>query len=399
MVASSGAVLLQREIPDAVSLHAASLARAQGVPVLMDAGGRDEPLPAELARSLDVLSPNETELHRLTGLPTGSLTDIDIAGRWLLRQGVGAVLVKLGARGCLLIEPENTYEQAAFPVGVVDTTGAGDCFTAAYTVALMEGMPAPRRLAFACAAAALCVQTKGALPSMPQRGAVERFLRLQVPARAPSMLPRLSLIGQLMMRPGLRIGLREWAVSRATPLSEGRSCLLVRKGGIHEPQGGLFRPEHERFVLLPTFLHQAADRLRPAYAGAYLQEVVSNPMPARIQVRAWAQVAETWRVTSLDGLRLLGDELPWSEAELEARLAYRGQRWLFVLALRVHLLPAAMPLTDHPSYGGCRSWVPLVESVPTPGSQAVIPEALWSGRLGQLRAALGTGSLPAGSPA
>jgi ribokinase len=176
-VAGAGALLLQREIPDPVCLDAALLARGRGVPVIMDAGGRDQELPASLAGAVSLLSPNETELHRLSGMPTGTRAEVEEAARTLIRRGVGAVLVKLGARGCLLVDGGGqALEQAAFRVPVADTTGAGDCFTAAYTVALMEGLPAARRLAFACAAAALCVQRLGALPSMPERAEVERFL-------------------------------------------------------------------------------------------------------------------------------------------------------------------------------------------------------------------------------
>ena len=87
------------------------------------------------------------------------------------------MLVKLGARGSLLIEPDGTVcRQGIFPVPVVDTTGAGDCFTAAYVVAWSEDQPPAERLRFAAAAAACCVGKLGAMPSMPNRSAVERLL-------------------------------------------------------------------------------------------------------------------------------------------------------------------------------------------------------------------------------
>jgi ribokinase len=62
------------------------------------------------------------------------------------------------------------HEQAAVPVDkVVDTTGAGDCFTAAFAVARLEGKAAPAALRFAATAAAICVQRAGAMPSLPSR--------------------------------------------------------------------------------------------------------------------------------------------------------------------------------------------------------------------------------------
>ncbi|KAL4179714.1 hypothetical protein AMTRI_Chr13g88670 [Amborella trichopoda] len=60
---------------------------------------------------------------------------------------------------------------------VVDTTGAGDTFTAAFAVALVEGKSNKECLKFAAAAASLCVQVKGAIPSMPNRKAVLELLQ------------------------------------------------------------------------------------------------------------------------------------------------------------------------------------------------------------------------------
>ncbi|KAK3285020.1 hypothetical protein CYMTET_7363, partial [Cymbomonas tetramitiformis] len=65
-VAGAGALLLQREVPEEVNLAAARVARDAGVLVVLDAGGEEGPLPVELLCLVDVLSPNETELARLT---------------------------------------------------------------------------------------------------------------------------------------------------------------------------------------------------------------------------------------------------------------------------------------------------------------------------------------------
>jgi hypothetical protein len=189
----------------------------------------------------------------------------------------------------------------------------------------------------------------------------------------------------------LRIGLQEWAVC-ARALTEGRSVLIVRKGGIHEPRGGLFRPEHERFALLPTFLHQGEERLRTAFGGAYFAESAKPSANATIPVSAWAAVAQVWRLEDTRGLESLGDDIPWSPAELEARLAYRGQRWMFALALRVQVLERAISLPDRPSYAGCRSWIPLEDAVPVEPARPALDDARWAERLGRVRLALGAGA-------
>ena len=59
---------------------------------------------------------------------------------------------------------------------VVDTTGAGDCFTAAYGVALLEGKTGADALRFASAAGSICVRRRGAMPSMPNREEVNALL-------------------------------------------------------------------------------------------------------------------------------------------------------------------------------------------------------------------------------
>eukprot|EP00775_Hariotina_reticulata_P011051 gene11051-11206_t len=70
LISTAGAVLLQREIPEPVNIQVAKVAAAAGVPVLLDAGGVDAPVPDELLQHLSIISPNETELQRLTGMPT-----------------------------------------------------------------------------------------------------------------------------------------------------------------------------------------------------------------------------------------------------------------------------------------------------------------------------------------
>ncbi|KAF6143649.1 hypothetical protein GIB67_004178 [Kingdonia uniflora] len=79
VVRNAGIVLLQREIPDLVNIQVAKAARSAGVPVILDAGGMEGPIPLELLSFVDILSPNETELARLTGLPTDSFEQINQA--------------------------------------------------------------------------------------------------------------------------------------------------------------------------------------------------------------------------------------------------------------------------------------------------------------------------------
>ncbi|XP_033136150.1 ribokinase-like [Brassica rapa] len=76
VVRNAGVVLLQRELPDSFNIQVAKAVKKVGVPVILDVGGMDTPIPNELLDSIDILSPNETELSRLTGMPTETFEQI-----------------------------------------------------------------------------------------------------------------------------------------------------------------------------------------------------------------------------------------------------------------------------------------------------------------------------------
>jgi ribokinase len=90
--------------------------------------------------------------------------------------GPGAVVVTLGAEGSRQVSVDGVVEIPGFPAQAVDTTGAGDCFAAAYLARMLEGASVPDRLRFANAAAALSTQTFGPHAGMPHRAAVETLL-------------------------------------------------------------------------------------------------------------------------------------------------------------------------------------------------------------------------------
>ena len=95
-----------------------------------------------------------------------------------LDRAAGKVALTLGARGARLYQRGQLLAEATPPpVQAVDTTGAGDAFVAALTVALLEGQGAADALAFACAAGALAATRPGAQPSLPWRTEVEELVR------------------------------------------------------------------------------------------------------------------------------------------------------------------------------------------------------------------------------
>eukprot|EP00257_Ricinus_communis_P021561 XP_015581084.1 uncharacterized protein LOC8287678 isoform X1 [Ricinus communis] len=179
IVKNAGIILLQREIPDDINIQVAKAAKQAGVPVIFDAGGMDAPIPSELLKFVDIFSPNETELARITGMPTENVEQIGQAVKKCHEMGVRQVLVKLGAQGSALFEEgkKPIIQPIISAERVLDTTGAGDTFTAAFAVALVEGNTKEECMRFAAAAASLCVQVKGAIPSMPDRTSVLDLLQ------------------------------------------------------------------------------------------------------------------------------------------------------------------------------------------------------------------------------
>lgn len=174
-VSRSRILLLQCEIPLETTIAAARHARASGVMCILDPAPATA-LPDELFEFIDILTPNESELAELTG--TGgakSLSDEQVreAVELLGAKLRGALVAKLGGRGCIVRVDGAVTHIPAVPVPVVDTVGAGDVFNAALAVALLEGSSLFDGCVFAGHAAAISVTRKGAQASFPGRDEVE----------------------------------------------------------------------------------------------------------------------------------------------------------------------------------------------------------------------------------
>lgn len=166
-LADADALLVGLEIPLETAAAALQAGRRAGVTtVLNPAPAPPEPLPHHVLALVDHLVPNRTEAARLTGIAADSDASALLHGAGL--ASVDTVVLTLGGDGALVRTAGATTALAAHPVAtVVDTTGAGDTFSAAYTVRLAAGdhpVPAAR---FATRAAAHCVGIAEVVPSLP----------------------------------------------------------------------------------------------------------------------------------------------------------------------------------------------------------------------------------------
>jgi ribokinase len=174
-IAHADMALLQLEIPMDTVLYAAQALHRQGIPVMLDPAPA-QPLPDSLYPLLSYITPNRSELHLLTGLPTDSLDQVKKTARQLLRRGARAVVAKLGAAGCLYMDEQRCLPVPGFAVQVVDTTAAGDSFNAGLAYALAEGQPMEQALRFANAVGALSTTKAGAQAAMPTLAQVQALL-------------------------------------------------------------------------------------------------------------------------------------------------------------------------------------------------------------------------------
>jgi ribokinase len=177
-VAFEGAnlLLMQLECPLEAVEAAADLAQQRGIPVVLNPAPA-RPLPASLLAKVDYLLPNQSELQLLA---EGEV-NVSAAAACLLKNGVRNLVVTLGEEGALLVTANTEQKFDAYKVPVVDTVAAGDAFTAAFCVALMEGKSLPEAVQWGNAAGAIAVTRPGAQPSMPKREELIRFLKERQP--------------------------------------------------------------------------------------------------------------------------------------------------------------------------------------------------------------------------
>ncbi|MEM2896372.1 MAG: PfkB family carbohydrate kinase, partial [Candidatus Bathyarchaeia archaeon] len=98
------------------------------------------------------------------------------AGRKILKQGCEVVTIKLGANGCL-VHTKNALEIVpGFKAKLVDTTGAGDTFNAAFIFALIKSLQIKDAAMFANAVGAIKVQKLGAGKNVPEKKEIIDFL-------------------------------------------------------------------------------------------------------------------------------------------------------------------------------------------------------------------------------
>jgi len=170
-------VATQLEIPDEAVGAAVSLGRRNGMTVILNPAPA-RPVPQEILREVDILTPNEGEARLLAGEdPTASDPPVEEIGRTLLATGAGCVVITRGREGAVLFRKTDSPRHIpTFQVEPRDSVGAGDAFNGGLAAALCEGLSLDDALVRAAATGALSTTGIGATGGLPDRERVLGFI-------------------------------------------------------------------------------------------------------------------------------------------------------------------------------------------------------------------------------
>ena len=169
-------LLMQLEIPLQTVYHAVDVAFEKGIHVILNPAPISDSIPADVLRKLWLITPNETEAEKLTGIRIGSAEDAFMAADRLLSQGVQNVIITLGSSGSVICNASLREQVPARKVVAVDTVGAGDVYNGALVTALSDGKSLIDAARFATIASSIAVTRPGAQTGVPHRSEVDALL-------------------------------------------------------------------------------------------------------------------------------------------------------------------------------------------------------------------------------
>lgn len=171
--------------------------------------------------------------------------------------------------------------------------------------------------------------------------------------------------------------LKEWAIATEA-LEQGKTIMLLRKGGIKESQGkfqvprdGAERPLRDRILLYPTYEHQQPALLKPVDQSR-VTPVNSGWHPDRVTISSWAEITDVLPVSEENTVKALLPFHIWNEQFICDRLKWKPRQPLYILLLRTYKLPTPQVIDYLPQYGGCTSWIDLACAINLDNTQPVL---------------------------
>lgn len=197
----------------------------------------------------------------------------------------------------------------------------------------------------------------------------------------------------------LDTALKEWSIV-CDFLAQGKTCLLLRKGGVHEYAGpGRFELTYERFLMFPAWEHERLDWIKPDWLPPAPSEVEGQECdepagePTEIVFRGYGEVAGIWSVPSREAFDSLDDLHGWLPPQIDMRFNYKPDRPLYLIAVRAFRLAEPVKVPSRESFAGCMSWVPLPpgDAIDVRGAQRAIPEGAFESILDRIDKAMTSG--------
>ena len=177
------ALYLQLEIPDDAVIEACRRANEADIPIFIDAGPARMDFPLDRLGRLEVFSPNENECRIFTGIsPANEDSCIRAAVKLSTLVDAKYIVLKLGERGSFIYNGSEYWMVPAEKVKAVDTTAAGDVFSAVMTYVYLQNGNIVSAVKYATCAAALSVTRPGASTSIPTLEEVIAYARNKVAA-------------------------------------------------------------------------------------------------------------------------------------------------------------------------------------------------------------------------
>lgn len=179
------AVFMHLEIPDEAVIEACRRANEADIPVFIDAGPARLDFPLDQLGHVEIFSPNESETRIFTGIaPTTEENCLRAAIKLASLVDAKYIVIKLGDKGAFIYDGREYYTVPAEKVEAVDTTAAGDTFTAVMTYVYMQNHNIVSAVKYATCAAAISVTKEGASSSIPTRAEVIAYAKKKVAQEA-----------------------------------------------------------------------------------------------------------------------------------------------------------------------------------------------------------------------
>lgn len=171
LIDSADMLILQLEIPLETVEYIIGYAAAKNIPVMLNPAPAAD-LPEQIFKQTSYMIVNETECEFYTGTHITNIEEAKQGLTKLLHMGVKTGIVTLGSQGAVYNCGDQLFHVPAQKVTAVDSTAAGDTFTAAIAVALLEGSSVHEAMEFATKASAIVVTRMGAQTSIPDRSEI-----------------------------------------------------------------------------------------------------------------------------------------------------------------------------------------------------------------------------------